>query len=157
MIYWLDFKETRLKIFIEKRYNFFIIGNFIRIRFEIIFVRGRIYICAFYYYFFLIFKEPYYSNELSAEPIVVNTEVPDNKEYNFDPGKTMEEETLPVSAKYLHSLITLFFSLKANRYITVITVTLISFLSNFDIFSVKVEKATCRMVIMFHLKSCASY
>ena len=52
----------------------------------------------FFKIIFLIFKEQYYSDELSAEPIVVDTEVPDNKEYNFDPGQTMEEETLPVSA-----------------------------------------------------------
>ena len=65
------------------------------------FFYGEEFIFVLFIIIFLIFKEPYYSDELSAEPIVVDTEVPDNKEYNFDLGQTMEEETIPVSAKFL--------------------------------------------------------
>ena len=88
---------------------------------------GEEFIFVLFIIIILIFKEPYYSDELSAEPIVVDTEAPDNKVYNFDPGQTMEEETLPVSAEYLQRksfLIILwlhyFFSLQANKYICIL-------------------------------------
>ena len=51
------------------------------------------------FFIFFIFDALCFSDELCAEPIVVDTEVPDNKGYNSYPGQRVEEETLPVSAE----------------------------------------------------------